>query len=203
MKATRILIVDDHQLFLAGIRDMMSKYEAFEVDIQSDIDTVKLLDLRSYDILLSDLSMPQCNGFELLEYARRQNPAIKVFILSIHDGIGHIQKAKELGANGYLLKEESEEVFIEALSGANRGTFFLSARLRLKLEAIKPSQKMLTPREEEIIKLIIQDKPNSEISSILNISANTVKTHRKNILSKLRASKLDSLHAYAKEYLTI
>lgn len=202
MNKMRILIVDDHQLFLAGIRDMMSKYDQFEVDIQSDTDTVKLLDLTSYDILLSDLSMPKCNGFELLQYARMQNPSIKVLILSIHDGVGHIQKAKELGANGYLLKEESETVFIEALMQINHGQFYLSKKLEQKLEVIQPSQKILTPREKEILKLIINDQQNNEIANTLSISENTVKTHRKNILAKLRATNIDGLHAYAKEYLT-
>jgi len=202
MSLKKILIADDHALFMAGLKEILEKQGIYHIEKLNPKLKFESIDFSKYDILITDLSMPNYNGFELIEYAKSSNPRLRTILLTVYNGVGHIHRARTLGVDGYILKEDSEEVLVKALGHIDQGEFFISPRLRGKRTSLRFSQKILTLREEDVLRLQLKGKSTKEIAGILELSEETIKTHRKNILAKLRSNNFDSLQSYAKEYFT-
>jgi DNA-binding NarL/FixJ family response regulator len=161
------------------------------------------------DVLVLDISMPKKDGLEVVkEFALKGFPC-KVIILSSYDDLKIIQEVMKLGVNGYLTKQCAGESIVEAIEAVLNGEDYFCETVRAKNFENTNAQdakvyvekrmvdSLLTGRELEIIKLIALEYSGKEISEQLFISANTVETHRKNIMKKLKAKNTISLVKFA------
>lgn len=191
----RVLLSDDHPIVRSGVRDLLSLSDRIEVigeagDGQEALDKAILL---KPDVLLMDMEMPGLNGVEVARRLAGQAVDVRILALSAYDSIQFIDGILELGAYGYLTKEEMPEAIIEAVEGVACGQKgWLSARIRAKHEAWCQSRKQseasatrLSKREKQVLTLIAEGLDNPTISERLFISLGTVKNHVTNIYNKL------------------
>ena len=203
----KLLICDDHNLISEGIELMLqSSSESFEIHmVTSGKAALQFLQLNTIDVLILDISMPEMDGLDVLQELTAQNHSVKVLMLTMHNQIDYIKKAMQKGANGYILKNTSKAMLIEAIQKVANGETFLDSRLtNLLLNDITEKSKTetsenihLTEREKEVLKLIAQNKKTKEIGEELFISINTVQSHKKNIYSKLNIHSVAELVRYA------
>lgn len=194
MQKINIIVADDHQLFRDGLTALLNKYPFLHV-ITNVEDGVVLFDFLKNtttlpDILLLDLSMPNMNGFEVLQLLNKKYKSIKTIAISMHDDGNYIAKCAQYGAQGYLLKNSDEEEVLKAIQQVYKGEKYYNKELSQKMldsMAMIHNTKKLTKKETEIIELIAQGLTTKEIASKLYISTRTVETHRSNMLKKLDA----------------
>lgn len=192
--AIRILLCDDHRIITEGLRDLLAP--AVDVEFvgaaHSGLEALGMLDHLGADVLLTDLDMPEMDGFQLAERAKAKHPALKVVVLSMHDEPALVKRAMELGADGYLVKTAGrEEVLLavrEAMAGRKHfGSGVMEAFLRQGVDARKGNEllKDLSEREVEVLAALAEGLGNKEIGERLFISPRTVDTHRTNLMRKL------------------
>jgi DNA-binding NarL/FixJ family response regulator len=199
-KPTRIFIVDDHRLMLAGLATLIESIEGFELagkfsSGKDMIDALKTGALKP-DICIIDIEMPGMDGVEAVRIIRQFNQQIKIMALTMHDEWHFVNRMIAAGANGYLLKNVEREVFIESVDKVLAGHDFITEGM-IRIKPDGPGA--LTDREREILKQIVLGRSNKEIADALFISARTADTHRTNIKRKLGLQTLSQLIQYAKE----
>ncbi|WP_367752185.1 response regulator [Flavobacterium sp. WC2430] len=210
-KKIRIHLADDHQVLIDGMRTLLNTISNFEV-VGFSLDGSTLYDdvtNNNTTILILDISMPKKDGIEVVkEFAEKGFPC-KVIILSSYDDLKIIQEVMKLGVNGYLTKQCAGENIVEAIQAVSNGEDYFCTTVRekifnsatkniSKLNKYKPTiDLLLTGREIEITTLIALEYSGKEISEQLFISSNTVETHRKNIMKKLKAKNTISLVKFA------
>lgn len=206
-ETVRLLLVDDHQLFIDGIRSLLSREPGFEI-VGEALNGKAALDFLQenddkVDIVLSDMSMPQMTGIELARKIRQKFDKIHVIVLSMNKRKALIQDAMHSGASGYVLKDATKEELAEAIRTVATGDTYLSkgvGKILLSMnQDLKPNEDLasLTDRELEILKLIATELSNVEIAQKLDISRRTVETHRKNIMKKVAVKNSVGLARYA------
>jgi len=203
----RVLLVDDHQLILDGLKSLLKNTDNLVVagEANNGREALRLLDILNVDVILMDIDMPVMNGIDALKEIKRTKPQSKVIILSMHNESGMIRNLLGLGADGYLLKSTSQDELIRAISKVAQGDKYFSADVTLSLlnpaqsnsQNSKPQTEILTIREEEILKLIAEGFSNKEIGDKLFISHRTVDTHRTNLMKKLNTSNIAGLISFA------
>jgi DNA-binding NarL/FixJ family response regulator len=207
----KIHLADDHQILIHGLSSLLQTIPNFEV-VGFSLNGTKLFEevtQNKTDVLILDINMPQKDGIAVIkEFAERGFPC-KVIILSSYDDLKLIKEIMKLGASSYLTKQCAGENIVEAIQAVYRGEEYFSETLREKifnnvtkdnpkLNKINPTiNSLLTGRELEIITLISLEYSGKEISEQLYISVNTVETHRKNIMKKLKLKNIISLVKYA------
>lgn len=190
----KILIADDHQMFREGMVSLINNIEEFQIvgEASCGQKSLDLVEQTEVDIILMDYNMPNLTGLEALTQLRNNNNPVKVIMLTMHNKREIIQEVLKAGADGYLLKDSSREQLIEAITDVYNGEpYFVedvknslidSYRIPFENKVIR-----LTPREKDILKLIVEELTTFEIAEKLFISTNTVETHRKNLMSKTGA----------------
>lgn len=201
MNEYSILIVDDHPIVLEGIKSIIQtigKYEVKDV-VHSVTDAIELLKQNDYDLLITDYEMPGMTGMELIQLARAISPNIKTMVISMHDEPAVIKQLLNMDLNGFILKNDIQADLSMALDRIFSGGIYLSDEITTLLinHNNKSSTTALTPREKEIVRLIVKEYSTRQIAEILQLSEKTVETHRKNILKKTGASNLVALIKYA------
>jgi len=165
----------------------------------------QLNDLKP-DLVILDISMPDTGGIEAAREIRKHHPNLKVLILTMHKKKEYLYHTISAGAQGYLVKEDSDIELFSAIETIRKGdvyvTHLLTGELAEDLSSIfkvdgKRSMESLTTREKEVLKLIAEGKLNKEIADLLFISIRTVENHRANILRKLKLKKTADLVRYA------
>ena len=205
---TNILIADDHPVVVRGLRNVLNAQPDLQVVAEApDGDAAVRLALASDDVHLAilDISMPGRTGLQAAREITRQRPELRVLMLSMHDNEQYLFEAIAAGASGYVLKSAVDRDLIEACRAAMRGERFLypdgvRALLREHLERVRAGETdrdLLTPRENEILKLVADARTNDEIGALLDISKKTVERHRENILEKLGMRDRVELTRYA------
>jgi two-component system nitrate/nitrite response regulator NarL len=202
MPAIRILLVDDHQIVLDGLRSLLDQDPSFDVlGAFSDPDkALAYISMQTPDILLTDYSMPQMSGLELIRKAKALSPTTKGVLLSMHDEPSVVKEAMKQGINGFLLKNIQQTELKEALRKIYTGLMYISAEITTQLlhhHTVPDNESKLTERELEILKLITREFSNKQIAEALFISERTVETHRKNIFRKTETSSIVGLIKYA------
>jgi two-component system response regulator NreC len=207
MSKIKILLVDDHQIIIDGLKSLLKNSEEIIVagEANNGRDALRLLELADIDVMLIDIDMPVMNGIDTLKEIRRRGKEVKVIILSMHQEAGMIKSLMNLGANGYLLKSSSQEEVIDAIQKVATGKSYFSAEVTYSLlnkdqnmyRDSSPQIELLTDRESEIVQLIAEGFSNKEIGNKLFISHRTVDTHRTNIMKKLNVSNIAGLISYA------
>lgn len=207
----RILIVEDHTLLRAGLRALLSQDPDIEIVGEADNgrDAVRNVGLLNPHLVLMDLSMPGMNGFEAILDIKRRYPDTRVLVLTIHKTEEYIHESLRAGANGYILKDATQDELRIAIRSVLKGKTYLSPDISAKvingyLGTDKPTSTSgawdtLTHREREILKLVGEGNPNKFIADYLNLSVKTVEKHRSNLMKKLDLHNASMLTAYAIE----
>ena len=204
-KTIRIIIADDHQIFLEGLIALFNAIKNIDIigTATNGVEAIDLLCKNKVDIAIIDIDMPEMDGVELNRAIKNEYPKVKTLILSTHsfpDKIAHFAKN---GANGYLLKNAEKSELLTAIISIMAGENYFSEEVKKKYmnSIFTPNNKddtyQLSQREEEILKLIAKEYTAQEIAEELFISQHTVNTHRKNLLAKLNAKNIAGLVKYA------
>jgi DNA-binding NarL/FixJ family response regulator len=205
---TRILVADDHPVVLRGLRMVLNAQPDLEVVAEATAGDEAVERALADDIHLAilDISMPRMTGLQAAREITRRRPEVRVLMLSMHDNEQYLFEAIRVGASGYVLKSAVDRDLVEACRAAMRGEPFLypggvRALMRDYLERARSGEtvdrQLLTPREEEIVKLVAEAHTNEEIAEMLVISKKTVERHRANILEKLGMRDRVELTRYA------
>jgi len=204
---TRILIADDHPIVIRGLRIVLNAQPDLEVAAEATDGDQAVKQALENDVHLAilDISMPRKTGLQAAREITHRNPHIRVLMLSMHDNEQYLFEAISAGASGYVLKSAVDRDLVEACRATMRGEPFLypdgiRALMREYLERLRTGdthRELLTPREEEILKLVAEGHTNDEIGSLLHISKKTVERHRANILEKLGMRDRVQLTRYA------
>lgn len=197
-----ILLVDDHVLVLQGLRSILEGEAEIE-SVHTAVSYEKAIQIientPSISIVLTDLQMPGKSGFELIETISYRFPAIKIIAVSMVEEPILIQKTLEKGAKGYVFKNEKKENLITAIKTVSLGGQYTSPKIMQALLNKTQTSEILTAREKEIAIVIAEGRKNQEVAEKLNISIQTVATHRKNVYKKLNLSNTAALVKYVSE----
>ncbi|MEP7319295.1 MAG: response regulator transcription factor [Panacibacter sp.] len=204
----RIAITDDHRIVIDGLKLVLKTRKNLFVaaEATSATEMMKLLKTTPVDILLTDIMMPQMNGFELSILARREFPGIKILALSMsEDGEMIVKMIEEAKVDGYIPKASGKNELIDAIESIISGTPYFSAQILEQYEVYKKLKNdnevfHLTTRELEIIECIMQYFSNKQIADRLFISERTVETHRKNIYRKTNTKGEAALILFVKKH---
>lgn len=182
----RVLVADDHVTVLEGLVAIIGRQPDMAVvaEAANGREAVELWQKHHPDVMLIDLRMPFLDGAGVIEEIRRQDPSVRVIILTTFDTDIDISKVIKAGAKGYLLKDSPREELLECIRKVHAGETSIPAALVSKLAA-GISSETLTGRELEVLSLLARGKSNKEIGTNLYISETTVKSHLRNIFSKL------------------
>lgn len=202
------MIVDDHHMFLEGISSLLSDHDLIKIvnKAEDGVDALAKLSVdTSVDVLITDLSMPDIDGFDLCRTISIKYPNIKMLMLSMHSDSTSIKKAIKAGARGYILKNTGHDELIKAITKLHAGETYYSNQVKDKLVADIAGNESkdlhnevrLTKREKEVLKLIAMEYTSQMIASELFISFHTVESHRKNLMKKLSTNNLAGLIKYA------
>jgi len=199
----KILIADDHQIFLDGLKLIFSDHPEWEIVAEAN-DGNQVLDYFKkfkIDLAILDINMPKPNGFEVCKYIKQHHPTCKIMILSMYGDDQFMQEFLKMGVDAYVLKNAGKVELIDAMETILRDELYISKALRHTKENEDSFVKSLslTQREKEIITLLAKEKSSQEIADTLFISIYTVNTHRKNILHKLGIKNTAGLMKFASE----
>ena len=201
MTKQRILLVDDHRILLQGTESLINTSTNYEVTDTADSPerAQQLIKANEYDVLITDYEMPGMTGLELIQMARAVMPEIKSIVLSMHDDPAVVRTVLRQGVDGYVLKKDAYQSIKMALDKVLQGRKYVSEDISdLLIRGLEePANTVLSPRETEILQLIVQEYSTKQIAEILFISERTVETHRKNILKKSGANGLVGLIKFA------
>ena len=205
----RVLLADDHALFRAGIASLLKAWGMETVGQASNgLEALEQARALRPDLVLMDIGMSPCNGLEATRLIKAELPETKIVIVTVSDDDDDLFEAIKSGAEGYLLKDMSEEELGRTLTGIATGEPALSPGLAAKIldEFARVSRDGapkevesdgLTPREREVLELVVTGATNREIAAALYISENTVNFHMKHILAKLHLKNRAQAVAYA------
>lgn len=208
----KILLVDDHQIVLKGISFFLSMQSDFELvgEASNGKEAVEKAAELLPDIILMDLNMPIMDGIEASHLIAKQNPEIKVLVLTSFSDRSHIVPALQAGSIGYMLKDVEPDQLAEAIRSAYKGNVQLHPDIASALFSQAMPQPAvaathmgsdaldtLTPRETEVLKLLTHGMSNKEIANALTVAEKTVKTHVSSILSKLNLADRTQAALYA------
>ena len=205
----KIVIAEDHTILRAGLRALLSGQNGLEVigEAGDGREAIRKVDTLQPDLLLIDLSMPKLNGIDAIREIKSQHPEIKIIVLTVHKSEEYIVAALQAGANGYMLKDASQNELLLAIDYVINGKTFLSPSISDKVvdaflntdKKDKPAAVLdnLTAREREILKLVAEGNTNKKIADHLCISLKTVEKHRSNLMQKLDLRNTAALTAYA------
>lgn len=202
--AEQVLIVDDHPIFRRGVRDVLEDHGRFEILAEASDGAEALELIREHDpaIVVMDLAMPRADGLDVMAQATRW-PDVPLFvILTMYDDIAWLQRAFELGANGYLLKDHAEEELINCLETVSAGGRYVGSGLPWQFDAdgairIPDPLESLSPAERRVLRLVAEYKSSREIADLLNVSVRTVDNHRAHIAGKLNLQGPNALLRFA------
>ncbi len=204
----RIVLADDHTMFLSGLRSLLEKEPDFEVvaEVKDGREAVRVAHEKRPDLVIMDVSMPGMNGIEATREITTTLPRIKVLCLSMHSEEQFIAAVLEGGASGYLLKECALDELLLAIRTVMANQIFLGPTItttvvqsyRAQRAAIQSSPfSLLTPREREVLQLIAEGHSTKDIAARLHLSIKTIDTHRHRIMDKLNIHSVAGLTKFA------
>lgn len=197
MKEIKILIVDDHSVVRKGICQIINDQSDMQVAGEAG-DGLEALDkVRELipDIVLLDIAMPNLSGLEAIGMLKDAVPETKIIILTMHAKESYVHRALNAGILGYVLKDSPSTDIIDAIRAVVRGEYFLSPRIKAgvidnyleskKTQPIVRGYDLLSEREQQVFRLVVEGKSAKEIADLLFVSPKTIEKHRSNIMNKL------------------
>ena len=209
MKKIRILIADDHGIVRKGLRLQLEQNTAFEVvgEATEGREAVRMAEELVPDVVIMDIAMPNLNGIQATTQVVKKNPQIAVIILSMYSDETYLMRTLAAGAKGYLLKDSADVDLHRAVEVVAQGKPFFSPAIadtlledymrQLQQRGLQDSYDLLTEREKEILQLLAEGKSNKDVAGMLNLSINTVETHRTRIMQKLDLHSTAEIVLYA------
>ena len=208
MRCIRILMADDHKLFIDGLGAILQKQTGMEMvgaarDGLAAIE--KAAELRP-DIVLMDITMPRLNGIEATRRIVADRPETGVIMLSMHADRRYVVQSLRAGARGYLLKDSASDELLKAIERVSAGDIFLSSAMSGQIvkdyigtvqAGADSAYSVLSPREREVLQLIAEGHATKEIAARLTVSVKTIETHRKQVMDKLDLHSVAELTKYA------
>jgi DNA-binding NarL/FixJ family response regulator len=206
VRKTTVLVADDHTIVKEGLVGLLKEHD---YDVVGAVGNGKLLldaarRLRP-DVIVTDLSMPELDGLQVLERLKAEKIASKVIVLTMHHDADRATAALKAGASGFLLKESAGEELITAIAQALQGRIYLTpAVTRAVMDHMTapggPPAPELTPRQREVLRLIVQGQRMKEIAANLQLSPRTVETHKYEMMEVLGVHSTAELVRYAIEH---
>ncbi|MBW2465680.1 MAG: response regulator transcription factor [Deltaproteobacteria bacterium] len=208
MAKYKIILADDHVLIRQGLKKLIEENVDLEVTGEAG-DGLELLDLLENirpDLIILDISMPHLRGIEVINEVKKLCPGVKILMITMHKSEQHFLCAMSAGADGYLLKEDSDSELLNAIDVVMQNEMYISPHLAEEFsdEVIKAYREKgvfpcetLTNREIEVLKLVAEGLTSKEIAEILSISIRTVEHHRANLLKKLNLKNTADLIKHA------
>jgi DNA-binding NarL/FixJ family response regulator len=222
MQTIRIIIADDHRLVRAGLRMLLAEMPGIVVlaEAADGNEALAACDSEAPDLVLMDIAMPNLGGLDALGELRKRHPGTRVLMLSMLASEEHVLQALRLGASGYLLKDAAPAELALAIEAVMRGETWLSSAISRpvvdgymarvatnslgfrapphnKAAAGKVEGGVLTPRQQEVLRLLAEGKSTKEIAFLLDLSIKTIETHRAQIMERLDVHDLAGLVRYA------
>ncbi len=205
---TRVLLADDHALVRRGVRLILENEPDLTVVAEAGDgrEALALSRVIDVDLAVLDVAMPGLTGLQAAREMSRRSPSPRILLLSMYDNDQYFFEALKAGACGYVLKSVADRDLVEACRAAMRGEPFiypdaLTALMREHLQRARRGERLpgnlLTPREEEVVKLIAEGRSSKDIAALLVISVKTVERHRANVLQKLELRDRTQLTRYA------
>jgi DNA-binding NarL/FixJ family response regulator len=191
VKKIKVVLVDDHSMVRAGIKDFLSRSDLISVvgEAKDGIEAQQIIKSKAPDVVLVDIQMPNLGGIELTAWIHQSYPDMKIMILSSHDDDEYIMESIRAGANGYSLKNTSPAKLIDSITeiAANKAALDPSIAIKvMNLAKHDTSEKEnFTPRELQILQLLASGNTNKEIGTTLFISSRTVQGHLSKVFTKL------------------
>ena len=203
-----LVLADDHNLVREGVRALLDAEPDFTVigEAADGMQAVSMVESLHPDVLVIDASMPGMNGLEAARQVKQRSPNTKVLVLSMYANEGYVLQALRNGADGYVLKDETASVLVQAVYDILAGRRYLSppiseraidAYIQKSESATQQDFAMLTAREREILQLAAEGHSNADIAARLSISPRTSETHRTNLMRKLGLKNQTDLIRYA------
>ena len=183
----RIVIAEDHQALIDGIKLSLEKEKDIEVvgEASDGEKLVQLVKLKRPNVVITDIRMPKCDGITATKIIKKKFPNIQVIGFSMFDQMEAMEQMKEAGATGYIMKNSSLKKLIEAIRAVAKNKTYYDPNIIGEKNNLTQEEVILSKREKEIVRLIGEGKSSIEISEALFIEKTTVDTHRKNIMRKL------------------
>jgi DNA-binding NarL/FixJ family response regulator len=209
LKKIRILIADDHGIVRKGLRLQLEQNTDFEVvgEATEGREAVRMAEELQPDVVIMDIAMPNLNGIQATTQLVKKNPQVGVIILSMYSDETYLMRTLAAGAKGYLLKDSADVDLHRAVEVVAQGKPFFSPAIadtlledymrQLQQRGLQDSYDLLTEREKEILQLLAEGKSNKDVAGILNLSTNTVETHRTRIMQKLDLHSTADIVLYA------
>jgi DNA-binding NarL/FixJ family response regulator len=204
-----VFLADDHAVVRDGLRFLLDAQPDIEVigDAADGRDAVRQVAQLCPDVVILDISMPELNGIEAATRIREICPSAHVIMLSMHSTTEHVFRALQAGARGYLLKESAGVEVANAVRAVLAGRRYLSQKIsdqvfddyvrQREAAAAKSPLARLSPREREVLQLVVEGKSSAEVADVLFLSPKTVETYRSRLMQKLGVSDLPSLVKFA------
>lgn len=207
MKPARVLLADDHTLVRAGLRKLLESMPCVEVVGEAD-DGRKVLVMAEQlqpDLVLMDISMPGLTGLEATLRLRKTWPKMRVMVLSMHQNAEYVRQAMRYGAAAYLLKDAAPQELELAIQAVLKGETYLSPALAKRVTAAQAQSQygkqapteQLTPRQVEVLRMVVQGHSSKEIARALDVSVKTVDSHRTSLMKQLDIHEVTGLVRYA------
>ena len=206
-----ILIIDDHPLFREGLKTIIERESRFEVvgEAGNGREGLRMAKMLKPDLVVMDISLPDQSGIQLTREIRSLFSETRIIIVSMHSKIDYITEAFQAGATGYVVKESASERLVQGLESVSKGDYFLDSSVSYAVvENIMKSPTKeakitnavygtLTPREQEVMRMLAEGLSSKEVSAKLFISPKTAENHRANIMRKLGLRSTMELIRYA------
>jgi DNA-binding NarL/FixJ family response regulator len=206
-RRARLLLADDHAVVRRGLRAILDAVDGFEVvaEAEDGAEAVALGLSHDIDLAVLDVTMPKLTGLQAARQLHEQRPDLRVLMLSVHDNEQYFFEALRAGASGYVLKSAADDDLVAACEATLRGEPFVyqgavRALVRQYLHGgtgEDGGEGSLSPREDEVVKLIAEGRSSKEIAAVLHISEHTVDRHRANVFDKLGLRDRVALTRYA------
>lgn len=209
MLKINILVADDHPIVLTGLCELLNAQPDMQVVARAEdgLAAVSMARAVKPDVVLVDLSMPGLGGVEAARLIKGEAPQAGIVVLSMHDKEAYVLQALEAGATAYVLKGAENIEILRAIHAARRGEYFLCSRIskgvidaflkKRRGESLVEPYDLLTEREQQVFRLLVEGHPSNRIAEMLCVSPKTVEKHRANTMKKLDCSDLLSLVKYA------
>jgi DNA-binding NarL/FixJ family response regulator len=204
----RVLIADDHAMMRDGLRSLLGASTGISVvgEVNNGREALLRAQELEPDVVVMDIAMPDLNGIEAAAMIRARRPGARVVILSMHSSTEHVYRAFAAGAAGYVLKASASAEVISAVRTVHAGQRYLSPALHdscadiLRGAAHASPLDSLSPREREVLQLVVEGKSSAAIAAVVHLSPKSVETYRSRLMKKLGVGDLPALVKFALEH---
>ncbi len=204
MESLKLLVADDHEVVRNGVRSLLEAQPGWHVTAEASNgrEAVEKAKRLKPDVVVLDIGMPSLNGLEAARQMIKNDPHIKIVILTMHESENLVREVLKVGARGYVSKTDAIQDLVTAINAVRSGVTFFTAKvseivLEGYLDKSGATNSRLTPRQREIIQLLAEGQSSKEIAVALGLSVKTVDTHRANIMRRLNCHSASEIVRYA------